>query len=110
MTRRINDDHISSDHTTHAARMTPGDERAWEVSWLPGRRLDCNTAITAMVLADAVGSGAPDRDPRLRRYVEVWAASLGLSTPGALAQISCQPESTSTKKDAELADPEAAGP
>ena len=110
MTLRINDDHISSDHTTHTARLAPGDQHAWEVSWLPGRRMDRNSAITAMVLADTVGSEALHHGHRLWPHIGSWAAELGLSATGALTQISRPPESTSIAKDtAELADPEAAG-
>ena len=47
MKLRINDDSITSDHSRHAARLLPGDEHVWEVSWLPGRRMDRNSAITA---------------------------------------------------------------
>jgi hypothetical protein len=69
-----------------------------------------NSAITAMVLADTVGSGAHGRGHRLWPIVEVWAAELGLSASDALAQISRLPEGTRIEKDAvELADPEAAG-
>jgi hypothetical protein len=107
MTLQLHDDSISSDHTAHTARLAPGGEHAWEVSWLPGRRMDGCSAITAMVLADAAGSGAPDRDPRLGRYVDAWAASLGLTTPDALARISRPPESRSSEKDAGLAGREA---
>jgi hypothetical protein len=53
MSLTIDDDSISSDRTSHTAHLAPGHEHAWQVSWLPGRLLDRNSAITAMVLADA---------------------------------------------------------
>ncbi len=111
MTLTIRDDHISSDHTTHTARLAPGDEHAWEVSWLPGRLLGRNSAITAMVLADTAGSDDLHRGHRLWPFVEAWAAELDLSAPDALTQISRPPESKSIEREdaAELADPEAAG-
>jgi hypothetical protein len=36
MTLTIQHDIISSDHTRHTARLLPGHEHAWRVSWLPG--------------------------------------------------------------------------
>ncbi len=55
MSLSIQDEIISSDNTRHTARLAPG-ERAWQVSWLPGRLMDRNSAITAMVLADVAGT------------------------------------------------------
>src|ERR1700722_3788476 len=53
----ILDDSMSSDRTSHRSRLMPGRAHLWEVSWLPGHRLDRNRAITAMVLADLAGPG-----------------------------------------------------
>jgi hypothetical protein len=110
MTLTINDTTMTSDHSAHTARHSPG-RNGWEVSWLPGQILDRNAAITAMVLADTVDSGVYDRDHRLRPFVEAWASELGLSAPDALSQMSQPPESGVTRKDAsaEPVDPEAAG-
>ena len=55
MTLTINDTTMTSDQTAHTARQAPGRQHLWEVSWLPGRVLDRNSAITAMVLADQAG-------------------------------------------------------
>ena len=55
MTLTINDTTMTSDQTAHTARQAPGRQHRWEVSWLPGRTLDRNSAITAMVLADHAG-------------------------------------------------------
>ena len=70
MTLTINDTTMTSDQTPHTARHAPS-RNGWEVSWLPGRILDRNSAITAMVLADtssptsvsarATGSGRTSR-------------------------------------------------
>ena len=49
----------------------------WVVSWLPGRWLDRNQAITAMVLAEALAAGT--EDDRTRLAVAAWAGELGLS-------------------------------
>jgi hypothetical protein len=110
MTLTINDTTMTSDHSHCTARYAP-DRNGWEVSWLPGQILDRNSAITAMVLADTVGSGAHDRDHRLWPFVEAWASELGLSAPAALSQMSRPRENGGIREDAsaEPADPEAAG-
>jgi len=94
----ISDDLISGDFTSHTARRLPGDQRAWQVSWLPGRLLDRNSAITAMVLAEAAGSSAPRAGDRLWPHIEGWAGELGLTAPDALAQVSA----SSGYKNAEM--------
>jgi hypothetical protein len=110
MTLTVQDDSISSDHTMHTARLAPGQEYVWHVSWLPGRLLDRNTAITAMVLADAVGPGDVHAGLRIWPQIEGWATELGLTAPEALAWISWPPGSASTDRDAAAPeDPEAAG-
>jgi hypothetical protein len=110
MTLTISDTTMASDQSDCTARRAP-DRNGWEVSWLPGRTLDRNAAITAMVLADTVGSGARDRGHRLWPFVEAWAAELGLSAPDALSRVSQPRESGGIAKDpsSERADPEAAG-
>ena len=52
MALTINDTTMPSDQSAHTARQAPGSQHQWEVSWLPGRPLDRNTAITAMTLAE----------------------------------------------------------
>ena len=44
MTVTINDTTMTSDQTAHTARLAPGRQHRWEVSWLPGRVLDRNGA------------------------------------------------------------------
>ena len=61
MTLTITDHAMTSDHTPHTARPAPGHQHAWQVSWLPGRLLDRNTAITAMILADTTAEDGPAR-------------------------------------------------
>lgn len=113
MALSIDDDSMSSDRTGHTARLVPGTRHAWEVSWLPGCHLDRNSAITAMVIADASGPGGLDRGHRLWPFIEGWAAELGLSAPTALAAIAAEPApgTVSAGKDAWAgpADPEAGG-
>lgn len=110
MTLTIHDAGISSDHTRHTARLAPGHEHAWIVSWLPGRLLDRNSAITAMVLADVVATDDVHAGHRLRPHIESWAAELGLTAPDVLAWVSQPPGRVSSEKDAVMPeDPEAAG-
>jgi hypothetical protein len=110
MTLTIQDASISSDHTMRTARLAPGHERAWHASWLPGRLMDRNTAITAMVLADVVGTDDVHAGHRIWPYIEDWAAELDLTAPDALAWISQPPGNVSVDRDAAVAeDPEAAG-
>ena len=110
MTVTITGTAMTSDRSHCTARHSP-DRNGWEVSWLPGRLLDRNSAITAMTLADtAAEHDLNDRHP-LWPHFQSWAAELGLTAPGALSRVSQLPESMSAGKDlaAELADPEAAG-
>ena len=88
MTLTINDTTMTSDQTAHTARQAPGSQHLWEVSWLPGRALDRNSAITAMTqLADHASE--PDlNEPRLWPAIESWAAELGLTGPDAINRAS----------------------
>jgi hypothetical protein len=109
MALTIGDDTISSDRTAHTARVMADKDPRWEVSWLPGRRLDRNSAITAMVLADVTGPGDMHSGHRLWSHVEGWAAELGLTAPDVLAQSAAPPGWAAVDKNAVPADPEAAG-
>ncbi len=108
MTLTINDTAMTSDQTAHTARQTPSGY-GWEVSWLPGRTLDRNAAITAMVLADAVGKGDLDSGHRLWPHIEGWAAELGLTGHDAVARASQPPGDirSQQKQDGERPDPDA---
>ena len=110
MSLTFEDDSISSDRTRHTARLAPGHEHAWRVSWLPGRLMDRNSAITAMVLADVGSMGELHAGHRLWPHIEGWAFELGLTAPDALASASQAPGFVSTEKSAAVPeDPEAAG-
>ena len=106
MSLTISDDRISGDYTRHTARAVPGHPRAWEVSWLPGRLLDRDTAITAMVLAEVAGSRAPQAEDRIWPHIEGWAAEIGLTAPDALARL-FQPGTSGEQGGAAQAEPEA---
>ena len=88
MTLTINDTTMTSDQTRHTARQAPGGQHRWEVSWLPGRVLDRNSAITAMVLADLTGERDLNERHRLWPVVESWAAELGLTGSDAADRVS----------------------
>jgi hypothetical protein len=107
MTLTINDTTMTSDHSTHTARCAP-EQDGWEVSWLSGQILDRNSAITAMVLADTVGSGGQHDGHGLWPHVEGWAAELGLTAPDALA-LASRPGTISSERGAELDEPEPGG-
>ncbi len=109
MTLTILDDTMSSDRSTHTARVVAGTRYRWEVSWLPGRHLDRNSAITAMMLADSVGPDDVHAGHRLWPFVEGWAAELGLTGPDVLAQVGGPPGRDGAGRNAMPADPEAGG-
>jgi hypothetical protein len=88
MTLTINDTTMTSDQTAHTARQGPGSQHLWEVSWLPGRALDRNSAITAMVLADQAAEHDLNQRHRLWPFIETWAAELGLTGPDAIHRAS----------------------
>jgi hypothetical protein len=111
MTLTINDTTMISDQTPHTARLAPGCQHIWQVSWLPGEVLDRNSATTAMLLADITGKGEPHEGHRLWPHIEGWAAQLGLTGPDAIAQASQPPrgidpqqERASGQPDREAAD------
>jgi hypothetical protein len=83
----ILDDSMSSDRTTHRARLMPGRAHLWEVSWLPGHPLERNSAITAMVLADLTGPGQLRQGDRQWIFAEGWSRELGLDIDDAVERI-----------------------
>jgi hypothetical protein len=108
MSLTINDTTMTSDQTAHSARQAPGSQHLWEVSWLPGRVLDRNSAITAMVLADSTREPDLNERHRLWPFIESWAAELGLTASDAISWAS-QPASPGQQCDrgSERPDPEA---
>jgi hypothetical protein len=87
----IDDTIMTSDQSPHTARQLPDSPRAWEVSWLPGRTVDRDTAITAMILADIAATGDIHPEHRLWPAVQSWSAELGLTGPDAINQASQPP-------------------
>ena len=108
MTLIINDAAMTSDQTAHTARQAPGGQHRWEVSWLPGRALDRNSAITAMTLADLTSEPGLNERHHLWPFIQGWAAELGLTGSDAINQAS-QPGSLrqQCERESERPDPEA---
>jgi hypothetical protein len=109
MTLTINDATMTSDQSAHTARLAPGQEHRWEVSWLPGQALDRNTAITAMALADLAAEDDLREGHRLWPHIQGWANELGLTAPDAITRATQPPASPRHQhdRDAERTDPEA---
>ena len=59
----------------------------WAVSWLPGRTLTRNQAITAMTLAERVTQGATGPDHKDWPFIQRWAEELDLSATTAVNKI-----------------------
>jgi hypothetical protein len=108
MTLTITGTTMTSDQTAHTAGQAPGRQHLWEVSWLPGRVLDRNSAITAMVLADQAGAYDLNERHRLWPHIESWAAELGQTGHDAVNRVS-QPGAPGRYHDreGERPDPEA---
>ncbi len=104
----INDRTMTSDSTPHTARLTPGQEHQWEVSWLPGRRVTRNDAITAMVLAETCSPAETSERNRMQPFIQGWAAELGTTADQAVTRIAAMPAwAVTAEKTPERADPEA---
>jgi hypothetical protein len=99
-TLTITETKMTSDTTRHRAAVqhgaiVSGGPTAWEVTWLPGRLLTRNQAITAMTLAEMLTERAhvlADPAAKLWWHVDAWASELGLSRASAVAMASVPPE------------------
>jgi hypothetical protein len=98
MTVTISDTAMISDRSHCTARHSP-DRNGWEVSWLPGRLLDRNTAITAMIRADTAAEHDLHDGHPLWPHIESWAAELGLTAPKAIDSASQPPGGISPKQE-----------
>jgi len=108
MTLTVNDATMTNDQTAHTARQAPS-RHGCEVSWLPGRLLDRNAAITAMTLADTAERDLHEGH-RLWPHIQGWTAELGPTGHDAVARASQPPGDISSpqKQGGERPDPEAA--
>lgn len=77
----IDDDRMFSKDTPHTATRH-GDH--WVVSWLPGRKLDRDQAITAMTLAWEVACWPAPHGERWP-FIVAWAGELSLKGTEAVA-------------------------
>src|SRR5690242_10851775 len=87
MTLTINDTTMTSDQTPHTARHAPS-RNGWEVSWLPGRALDRNSAITAMILADTAADQRVREDaPALATHPELGRRTRSHRSRGSRSRV-----------------------
>jgi hypothetical protein len=98
MSLTITDQTMRSPDTPHTATAwpVPDEPTLWTVTWLPGRNLTRNQAVTAMTIAETIGRIPADAGPEawtgtLWRHLDGWAAELGLSGPDAVARASEAP-------------------
>ena len=99
----ITDTHMTSPATPHTATATG---HGWEVSWLPGRTLTRNQAITAMTIATIASGGVPRADDPIWLHLDGWAAELSLTAPGAVVRASESPVAdTRTRRQPAPAEP-----
>ncbi len=73
---------IVDDATPHV------DAEHWRVTWLPGRVLTRNEAITAMTFAEIVQRETLSHDNEWWPFLDNWAAELDLTGPDAVARCS----------------------
>jgi putative transposase len=66
----------------------PGHPGDWRVSWLPGKTLTRNQAITAMILAGETADRTGDHTGKRWIFIEAHANELGLSGADAVNKIS----------------------
>ncbi|MGW2663267.1 hypothetical protein ACWCW7_20090 [Nocardia tengchongensis] len=77
---------MTSDLTSHIARCVGGDR--WVVSWLPGRTLTGQQAVTAMTIASA-GTGQAPSDAQWA-ILDGLALELGLTAREALGMVAIE--------------------
>jgi hypothetical protein len=97
MATKITDTEMTSDLTPHTATAwsAPDEPMLWSVTWLPGRALTRDQAVTAMTIAEMVVERADilaDSSSKLWWHMDGWAAELGLTGPHAVAEASLSPE------------------
>lgn len=80
----ITDEAMRSEATSHTATRTPD---GWAMTWLPGRILDRDAAVTAMTIAETVAMGRAHPGDRLWAHVQNWAAELDLGAPDAVRRV-----------------------
>ena len=100
---KISAQSMTSDVTKHTAVTTAWSgtdgPATWSVTWLPGRSLTRNQAITAMRIAErAVGYDPVTMGPRTAEgqmwwgHMDTWASELGIVGYHAVAEASISPD------------------
>ena len=100
MTLTSTDTTMTSDQTAHTARLAPGSQHLWEVSWLPGQALDCTSAMNAMIVADLASDADLNERHHLWPFIQSWAAELGLTASDAINRAT-QPDAPRQQHDRE---------
>jgi hypothetical protein len=77
---------MTSDLTRHIARCVGGDR--WVVSWLPGRTLSGQQAVTAMTIASTVNGRIPSEAELT--MVDSMALELGLTAREAIGMVASE--------------------
>ncbi|MFB7717306.1 hypothetical protein [Nocardia sp. NPDC056100] len=72
--------------TTHIARCVGGDR--WVVSWLPGRTLSGQQAVTAMTIASTIADHAPTESDWA--VLDGLALGLGLTAREAVGMVASE--------------------
>ncbi|WP_433202002.1 hypothetical protein ACQP1G_11395 [Nocardia sp. CA-107356] len=78
---------MTSDETTHMARCVGGDR--WVVSWLPGRTLSGQQAVTAMTIATTVATHDVPTDTEWAMLDDL-ALELGLTAREAVFMVALE--------------------
>jgi hypothetical protein len=97
MSTTITGTEMTSDATRHTAAAGPDpgpyQPRPWSVTWLPGRELTRDQAITAMTIAEVVAThDLCNHADKMWAFIDGWAAELGISGPHAVTEASLPPE------------------
>ncbi|MEV6768110.1 hypothetical protein AB0N05_05695 [Nocardia sp. NPDC051030] len=77
---------MTSDMTPHIARCVGGDR--WVVSWLPGRTLSGQQAVTAMTIASTVTDHTPSESEWA--FLDGLALALGLTAREAVGMVATE--------------------
>lgn len=103
MSMKITDTVMTSDQTPHKATAGPvaNGQQFWTVTWLPGRQLTRNEAITAMILAETVAAGLGDHTDPQWLHIDGWAAELGLHGTDAVGKVSYHAYAAASRQDTE---------
>jgi hypothetical protein len=97
MATKITDTEMASDQTRHTARAwpVPDEPTLWSVTWLPGRALTRDQAVTAMTIAEFAithrGALGDVLSPAWS-HLAAWADKIGITPERALALASASPE------------------